>query len=375
MSIIQARRLLGPDGLVPDGWVQVARERIRAWGTGVPPGPVDVFVRGLVAPGFVDVHAHGGGGASFGSDLKQVTTVIATHLRHGTTTMVASLVTAGIADLSDQIAALSHLVADGRLAGIHLEGPWLAPSHRGAHSESLLVAPSAGDADRLLDAGAGAVRMVTIAPELPGATAAIERLVARGVVVAVGHTGADYDTTRTAIAAGATGATHLFNAMPDVLHRSPGPALALWRDPAVWVELVADGVHVHPGLVCHVISTKPDRVVLVTDAMSAAGAGDGDYELGGLPVEVRSGVARLAGTTTIAGSTLTLDRAVRTAVAAGADLETTLRAVTCHPADYLGLADAGRITDGARADLVCLDDDLMVTGVMYRGQWAVGPPK
>jgi len=329
----------------------------------------DLRVDGIVSPGFVDVHSHGGGGANFCADPDQVTTVLATHLAHGTTTMIGSLVTDSLAEIEQEVRTLAKFVADGRLAGIHLEGPWLSPQYKGAHPENLLIDPVIADIDRLLEAGVGCVRMVTIAPEKPGALAAIRHLAERGVVVAVGHTAADLDTAKAAIAAGARGATHLFNAMPDILHRAPGPGLALWHDPDVWVELICDGVHVHTDLIAQVMATKPDKTVLITDAMAAAGSDDGDYVLGQLPVEVRQGVAHIAGTTTVAGSTLTLSRAVRTAVAAGVGLETALLSATAHPADYLGLTDVGRLAPGTWADLVCLDDDLNVTQVMRHGQW------
>ena len=367
MTLISARRLLGPSGLV-EGWVEVVSDRVAAWGEGRPGADPDLVVD-VVCPGFVDVHSHGGGGANFCSDPAQVRQVLAAHASHGTTTMVASLMTGPLDDMAEQARHLSAFVADGSLAGIHLEGPWLAESYKGAHPASLLLDPKIPDISRLLEAGGPAVRTVTLAPERPGGLDAVRFVSERGVVVAVGHTAADYDTTCQGIEAGARGATHLFNAMPEILHRAPGPGLALWRDPRVWVELICDGIHVHPALIAHVMATKPDKAVLVTDAMAGAGCHDGDYTLGELPVEVRGGVARLAGASTIAGSTLTLDRAVRTAVAAGVDPVTALRAATSNPADYLGLKDVGRIEQGAWADLVCLTDDLVPIHVMRHGEW------
>jgi len=365
MPVIAARRLLLPDGLVEDGWAQVGDGRVVAVGTGRPPEPPsDLF--DLVSPGFVDVHSHGGGGAHFADGAEGARTVLATHLAQGTTTMLASLATASLDDLAAGVRRLAPLVEAGELAGVHLEGPWLAPEHNGAHEASLLRDPAPGDVQRLISAGP--VRLVTIAPERLGGLEAIAWLAGHGVVVAVGHTAADEACAQAAIAAGASGATHLFNAMPELLHRTPGPALALWRAPDVWVELICDGVHVATGLVAHVMTTKPDRCVLVTDAMAAAGAGDGDYRLGNLGVEVRDGVARLAGQPTIAGSTLTLGRAVRTAVGAGVPLELALRAATSHPADYVGLS-VGRLAPGCFADLVALDGDLEVVRVMRRGAW------
>jgi N-acetylglucosamine-6-phosphate deacetylase len=355
--------------LAGGGWVEVAGERVTAWGWGTPPSPPDVVIDGLLAPGYVDVHSHGGGGANFGANRADVETVLAAHLGHGTTTMIASLVTGRIDDLEVAVRSLADLADEGLVAGTHLEGPWLAREYKGAHPEDLLVDPALADVARLIEAGRGTVKMVTIAPERAGALDAIAYLAGQGVVAAVGHTAADYDTARAAIARGARGTTHLFNAMPPLLHRAPGPVLAQWADPRVWVELVCDGIHLHPDLVAHVMATKPDRCVLVTDAMAAAAFADGDYILGELPVEVRDGIAHIAGTNTIAGSTLTLDKAVRTAVGAGVPVELALTAATSHPADYLGLTGVGRIAEGTWADVIALDDGLNVTRVMRRGTW------
>lgn len=363
--IIAAHQLFDGEGFRP-GWVRVEGQTIAEVGTGPAPHPPQATAH-FLAPGFVDVHAHGGGGASFiTEDPAEIATAAAAHAAHGTTTIIASLVTASPATLARQVDALTRAVERGTIAGIHLEGPWLAPEYAGAHDPALLTTPTPRAVAALLDRGA--IRMVTIAPELPGALEAIALLASRGVVAAIGHTNADHATTRAAIAAGARGATHLFNAMPPLHHRSPGPVLALWQE-QVFVELIVDGVHVAPELAAFVMTTIPDRAVLITDAMAAAGAGDGDYPLGALPVTVRDGVARIAGTTTIAGSTLTLDRAVRTAVAAGVDPALALRAATSTPARYLDLAGVGRIAEGYRADLVVLDKDLAVARVMRGGRW------
>lgn len=364
--IIQARRLLTPDGLTDDGWVEIEGAVVTDWGTGRPLNPPDEEFD-LVSPGFVDVHTHGGGGVNFADGESAARTVLATHLACGTTTMMASLVTAPPDAILTSIDALTPMVEAGELAGIHLEGPWLAPEYKGAHDAALLRDPALPEVHELVTAGP--VKMVTIAPERPGALTAIRWLTARHVMASVGHTAADDASARAAIEAGARGATHLFNAMPDLLHRAPGPALPLWTAPDVWVELVCDGVHVAADLVALVMMTKPDRCVLVTDAMAATGVGDGDYRLGALSVEVRGGVARLAGSTTIAGSTLTLDRAVRVAVGAGVPLELALQAATSHPADYIGLPGVGRLDRGCFADLVVLDEKLEVAKVMRRGAW------
>jgi len=351
------------------GFVEVDGDRVVGVGAGSPDGmPVETV--DTLAPGYVDVHSHGGGGAAFATDdPADVHTVLATHRARGTTTMMASLVTAPLGVLEQQVSLLAPLAMSGLIAGIHLEGPWLAVAHRGAHPENLLCDPNNDDVARLLDAGKGMVRMVTLAPERPNALTATRFIVERGSVVAVGHTDGDYDAAHAGVEAGATGATHLFNGMPELLHRQPGPALALWRDPRVWLELICDGIHTNLDLIAHVVASAPRRVVFITDAMAAVGVGDGDYMIGETPVEVRGGVARVKEDGRIAGSTLTLDRAVRIAVSAGVDQADALRAATENPAAYLGLEQVGRLAPGCRADLLDLDAELNVRRVMWGGQW------
>ncbi len=369
--LFSADRVLFPDADAPvAGYLEVTGDRIVAAGAGAPPRPADEHLAGIVVPGYVDVHSHGGGGASFVTEDPDVARqALAAHRRLGVTTMVASLVTGALPDLARQVSCLAGLAESGELAGIHLEGPWLALKYKGAHPPQLLTDPDPAEVAALLDAGRGTVKMVTIAPERAGALDSIRLMTAQGVVAAIGHTDADYDTCRAAIDAGATGATHLFNAMAPLRHRDPGPVLALWEDPRVYLELIMDGVHVRPELVAFVAASTPARVVFVTDAMAAAASSDGDYVLGELPVEVRDGVARIAGTDTIAGSTLTLDRAVRNAVAAGIPFAQAVRAATQVPADYLSLPDVGRLAAGKQADVAVLDDDLRVTRVLHRGAW------
>ncbi|WP_432493938.1 N-acetylglucosamine-6-phosphate deacetylase [Kineococcus auxinigenes] len=358
---------------LPGGWVLLRGARVVATGTGEPPhapGAEVLDATGhLVVPGFVDLHCHGGAGASFGGTgdaaVAAARTVAAAHRAHGTTTLLASLVTRPVAELAGTLAALAGLVAEGVLAGVHLEGPWLSPQHRGAHDAALLRTPEPADVDRLL--GTGLVRVVTLAPELPGGLDAVRRVTGHGALAAVGHTGADESTTRAAVDAGARLATHLFNAMPPVHHRRPGPVLALLDDERVAVELIADGVHLHPLTLAHAARTAgPARTALVTDAMAAAGAGDGTYRLGGLDTAVTGGVARLAaGGGAIAGSTLTLDRALRFAVtAAGIALDDALAAVTTVPAALLGRADRGHLEPGATGGAVVLDEGLRVLRVV-----------
>jgi N-acetylglucosamine-6-phosphate deacetylase len=373
-TLLTGRELLRP------GWIEVSGAVVVAVGEGAAPGRADHVLGAVtVVPGFVDTHLHGGGGANFSAASHDETaTAVAFHRRHGTTTLVASLVTAERVDLTYQVGELAHDVRGGLLDGIHLEGPWLSTNRCGAHQPTLMRDPDPAEIDRILEVGRGAVRMVTIAPEREGALAAIRQLVDAGVVTAVGHTDGSYAQTRAAIDAGATVATHLFNAMRPIQTREPGPVIALLEDPRVTVELITDGVHVDPALYRHVCrSAGPDRVSLVTDAMAAAGMADGRYWLGPLAVDVVNGIARVADSDTIAGSTATMDHQFRFAVEhSGLPRDEALmagvRQSSINPARALGLP-AGELAPGAIADAVVLDDDLAVAGVMRVGSWVVEP--
>lgn len=368
---LAAEQIFTGDAVLSPGWVEVTDQTLTGIGSGGPPAAPSQRSSWL-APGLVDVHCHGGGGASFDQpDDEATATALRTHRERGTTTTIASLVTASTANLVRQVSHLAGWVERGELAGIHLEGPWLAPERKGAHEESLLTAPTESVIAEVLAAGRGTVKMATLAPELPGAEAATRLLTEAGVMVAVGHTAADYATAKAALSWGARGATHLFNAMPLLNHRDPGPILALLRNPAVWLELIADGVHVDPELVAWTLQTYPSRVVLITDAMAAAGFGDGGYLLGNLTVDVCDGVARLTSTGAIAGSTLILADAVTKCFSWGVEPAQVLAASTVQPAQYLGL-DAGRLQVGQTADLVLLDDRLRVQRTLRQGTWVGG---
>lgn len=373
-TLLTGRELLRP------AWIDVSGETVRAVGAGAPPGPADRQLGAVtVVPGFVDTHVHGGGGASFSTARPGDTaTAVEFHRRHGTTTLIASLVTATPAELLRQVGALADEVRGGVIAGIHLEGPWLSASRCGAHDPDLLRDPDAAELDRVLSLGSNTIRMVTLAPERDGGLDAIRRVVDAGAVAAVGHTEATYEQTRAAIDAGATVGTHLFNAMRPIHHREPGPVIGLLEDPRVTVEVIADGVHLAPALYRHVTrGAGQDRVSLVTDAMSAAGMADGAYRLGPLAVDVVDGVAHVAGTQTIAGSTATMDRLFRFAVRHSGlprdeALVQAVHQMSVNPARALGLPDAG-LTPSASADLVVLDAELNVAGVLRRGSWVVEP--
>ncbi len=350
-----------------DGW----RGGAEAAGTGTS---VIDLAGGYLTPGFVDMHCHGGGGAPFGGTLDQARTAVSAHRRHGTTRVVASLVSAPEPNLIDQLAGIADWLPElPGLLGSHLEGPFLDSGHRGAHDPGALRSPDPDTVDRLLAAARGTLRQLTIAPELDGAPSAIRQLSGHGVTVAVGHTGADYGQTVAAFAAGATLLTHAFNAMPGIHHRAPGPVAAALDDDRVTLELVADGHHVLPAAMRLLTRSAPGRVALVSDAMAAAAAEDGDYTLGALAVTVRGGVATVACTDTIAGSTLTLDAALRRAVhEVGLSVQEAVASVTAVPAAALGVADRyGSLRVGRTADLVLLDADLLVDRVWFEGDEVV----
>ncbi|WP_167121019.1 N-acetylglucosamine-6-phosphate deacetylase [Amycolatopsis viridis] len=367
-------RLALPEGLVDDGWLVVTGGTIAGIGTGTPPPGEQVDVGGAyVVPGFVDAHCHGGGGGSFSSgDPKEIATAIKAHRRHGTTTMLASLVSDPVRALVDQMAVLRELVTDGELAGIHLEGPFIAASRCGAHDPAVLREPDTATVDALLRAGHGAVRMVTLAPELPGGVRAVRQLAEAGVIAAIGHTDGTEEQIRPAIDAGATVATHLFNGMRPLHHREPGPIGVLLDDERITIELICDLVHVHPTVLRMAARyAGRGRTTLITDAMSATDAADGRYHLGRLEVDVRDGVATLADTGSLAGSTLTMDAAFRNLVrGAGLSVPDAVRATSGRPAELLGLDDRlGSLRTGLAADLVVLDGDLRPARVLRHGTW------
>ncbi|MFB6892641.1 N-acetylglucosamine-6-phosphate deacetylase [Kitasatospora sp. NPDC056327] len=373
---LSGARLVLPGGVVEGDRLAVEGERIAGLGGAGTPGDLDLTGY-TVVPGFVDLHVHGGGGASYASGIAEEALKVArTHLEHGTTTTVASTVTGEIDDLIRQAAVLSELVEDGVLAGIHFEGPFISHNRCGAHRPDLLREPDPALVRKLVDAARGHARMVTLAPELPGGLDSVRMLADLGVIAAVGHTDSDYAKTLEAIEAGATVATHLFNAMPGIAHRAPGPIVALLEDERVTVELINDGVHLHPSVLDLAYRTAgASRVALITDAMGAAGMGDGLYPLGPLQVEVRNGVARLVEGGAIAGSTLTLDVAFKRSVTVnGLGLVQAVESLSAVPARLLGLADrVGSLEPGKFADLAVVDSATYdLVAVMRRGEWITG---
>ncbi|MFI8522164.1 N-acetylglucosamine-6-phosphate deacetylase [Streptomyces sp. NPDC085481] len=373
-TVLAGARVVLPTGIVENGRVIVENGRIAGAAEGAP--ALDLTGHWLV-PGFVDIHNHGGGGASFTSGtVDEILTGVRTHRLHGTTTVVASFVTGEMDYLTQRAGLLSELAEQGDIAGIHFEGPFISPCRKGAHDETLLRDPEPAEVRKLIDAARGRASMVTLATELPGGIDSVRLLAEHGVIAAIGHTDATYEQTRAAIDAGATVATHLFNAMPGLGHRAPGPIAALLEDERITVELINDGTHLHPAaleLAFH--HAGPERVAFITDAMDAAGFGDGRYMLGPLEVEVRDGVARLVEGGSIAGSTLTLDRAFkRAATIDKLPVESVVQAISANPAKLLGVYDrVGSLEPGKDADIVVLDENFELKGVMRKGAWVVEP--
>jgi N-acetylglucosamine-6-phosphate deacetylase len=369
-------RVVAPDKVIDDGVVVVDGDRITFVGAAADvkddlPEPV-----GTLLPGLVDIHCHGGGGASFTlGDDAEVSAAAAHHLAQGTTSVVASAVTDSPDRMLASVRASAAAAARGEVAAIHLEGPFLSSARCGAQDPRHLLHPDLGLARDLLEAGEGFVRMMTLAPELPGAETLADLLVERDVVAAVGHTEASASITARVLGRQRAGlATHLFNGMPSLHHRAPGPvggALAAAAQGNARVELIADGVHLADETVALVFTLLgSDRIVLVTDAMAAAGMDDGDYQLGPQAVTVREGVARLRGGASIAGGTARLVEVVRRVVQrAGVGLVDAVASASRVPAAVLGLDDVGSLTAGLRADLLLVDEDLRPEQVMRAGEW------
>lgn len=335
----------------------------------VEPGGRDDVV---LAPGLVDVHCHGGGGHEFGRGDDAAAARL--HHAHGSTTVVASLVSATDDRFRTAVDALAPLVAADVVAGIHLEGPFLALSQCGAHEPTLLRDPDVRLVDELAERG-GRLVMVTLAPERTGASVFVDHLLEAGVVVAVGHTEAPVgvvgDVFARAGAAGTSGvATHLYNGMPPLAEDSPGPVAAVLVAAgrgSAWVELIADGVHLAASTVRATFDLVGERVVLVSDATAATGLGDGPHELGDLPVVVTGRESRLVEGDSLAGSVTPLSDCVRTAIDMGVEPTAAFAAATTHPAAVLGRDDIGHLRPGARADVLELDPDLTLLRTWRRG--------
>lgn len=388
-TVFVGAEVVTADAVLPHGWVAVDGDRIVALGpatagagTVIPDRIVDgatiVDLSGRrLLPGLIDLHVHGAAGATFDAGAADIATGLAAHRRCGTTRSLVSLVTAAVPTMIERLGvAAEYTQADPHVLGLHLEGPFLSEARRGVHDPAQLRSPEPAVLQQLLAAGGGQLRVLTLAPELSGGLAAVRACVEAGVHAAVGHSDADYPTALAAFEAGADLVTHAFNGMRPLHHRDPA-IIGAAMDAGVVLEAINDGVHLHPATVRLLRSIAPGRVALVTDAMAAACAADGEYSLAGFPVRVSGGVARLVSEDpevpgSIAGSTLTMDVAVRRAVQdVGMPVVEAVAAASLVPAEYLGVADDfGSIAAGRVADLVVTDADWSVRAVMVSGEWA-----
>lgn len=393
--------IVTPTEVIADGLLVTADDRI-TWvgevsnaqdaGHGAALGEANQVPTGsYILPGLVDGHCHGGGGASFPDATTAAEAAIAAreHLRHGTTSLIASLVTADRETLLERVATLTELCAAGELAGIHLEGPFLSAARCGAQNPDHMQVPDADLVRAVGEKAQGFFATMTIAPELEGmlgADGVIAALADVGALPSIGHTDAHYEVVEEAIAlsveklqgwdarASLPTATHLFNGMRPLHHRDPGPIAACLAGAArgdIIVELIADGTHLHPATVRSVFElVGPDAIMLVTDAMAAAGMPDGEYDLGPVRVRVTEGVARLVDGDSIAGGTAHLLDVVRSTVAAGISLVEAVRAGSATPARALGLEETvGALHAGLRADVLVTDGELNPLAVARAGQW------
>jgi N-acetylglucosamine-6-phosphate deacetylase len=384
-TAIYASRILTPQDEILDGVILVEETRIAAIGhrdeVHVPPGSLDYVATGLtVVPGFVDIHIHGAGGHDvMEGNARALDKITSTVARYGTTARLATTVTASPEETCKSLEGIAHYIRNhekqeesprlaAEILGIHLEGPFISKVRRGVHPTESIARPSLELLETFFKAADGLVRILTLAPEIPGATEMIQAAVAAGVVAAMGHTDANYDQARAAIRAGVRHAVHTFNAMRPFTHRDPGVLAAIMTDVDITAEIIADGVHVAGPAIQVLLGAKGfDTVILVSDGIAATGMADGTYRLGTTEAIVENGVARNS-EGKLAGSTLTLDRALRNIVALGVPIVDAIRMATVLPARRLGLAGKkGILAVGADADLVVLTPELQVAGVMTRG--------
>jgi N-acetylglucosamine-6-phosphate deacetylase len=345
--IISAATVLIDQELRKEVWLDIEDDVIRSINSGTTP-EYDLRLEGILLPGFVDIHCHGGGGAYFASLTDaEITQVISTHRAGGTVVSLASLVTEPIPDLLKQIMRLVPFAQRGEIAGIHLEGPYLSHARCGAHNPDLLRTPTIAEVQTLLDAGQGFIKMITIAPELDNALEVIEYLAKSGVIAAIGHSQSDAATAQAAIDRGASVVTHFNNAMPKVVDGPGTMNSAVLNELRVSLELILDGEHVATNIAREVFEAAPNRVVMITDAMSAAGSTDGNYKIAGLEVSVKDGVARLVSNGSLAGSTLTMAKAFSHALnEIGISITEAVHAASTLPALILGRSDLGEIAVG-----------------------------
>ncbi|KDM91678.1 N-acetylglucosamine-6-phosphate deacetylase [Photobacterium galatheae] len=375
---IRARRLLTESGWLAHTAVYIEQGRITAI---EPINAVDDSAQwdaDILIPALIDTHVHGGAGADVMDGSHEALETLSQYLAsQGVGAFLATTVTAPMSDIEVALRQVVRSQAQGvsgaELLGSYLEGPYFTPENKGAHPESLFRDPTPEELDHLITVSKGSLRVVALAPENPKALTAIRYLKSRGVNVMLGHTNADYDTTRAALDAGANGLVHCFNGMKGVHHREPGTVGAGLSHDTAAIELIADGHHVHPAVMNICCRCAPDRLVLISDAMRAAGMPDGQYQLGEMQVTMKDGVVRTA-VGGLAGSTLSLSRAIKTMVNdVGQPLEKAVEMASLIPARLLGIDDRlGSIATGKSASFVALNHDyqVMATWVNGRQVWS-----
>jgi N-acetylglucosamine-6-phosphate deacetylase len=381
-TLIHAGWALTPTGKITDAGILIRDGVIEAIGPregmSVPADATEISAKEKAAtPGFVDVHIHGAGGRDvMEATPEAMATVTKTVAKHGTTSIVATTVTASAEDICKSAEGIAKYIATqhesneprAEVLGIHFEGPFLSEVRRGVHPAEWLRLPSAELLERFVAAAGGNARILTLAPELLGAMPCIDAAIKAGMVVGIGHTDATYEQARAAIAHGAHHAVHVYNAMRPFSHRDSGVIGAILTTPNVTAELIADGVHVEEAAMRLLLQAKSaDCVILVSDGISATGMPDGKYMLGQFEVIVSGGVCRNS-EGKLAGSTLTLDRALRNVVALGKSFEDTTRMLTLNPAGLLGVEfKKGALRVGADADVLLMDEAMQLAGVWVRG--------
>jgi N-acetylglucosamine-6-phosphate deacetylase len=380
-SIITAARLVtpvewieSPVVTVHDGHITAVESRSA---TEIPAGPRLDFQGLILAPGFIDIHIHGGAGRdAMEADESALAQIELQLVKHGVTAYLPTTVTAPHERILAALDGLGKVIAapkrnQGRAAplGIHLEGPFISHDKRGVHPPQNLVRPTPQTFDTFWQVSAGSIRMMTIAPELPGAVETIRYARTLGVHSSLGHSNATYQEAQSGISAGADHATHTFNAMRALDHRDPGILGAVLENNELTADIIADGIHVHPSVVNLFLRAKgADRAILITDAISATGMPDGVYKLGDFEVQVSNGRCEYQGK--LAGSVLTLDRAVRNVMTfAGWELQQAVKLATLNPARRLGISDQrGLVAPGRRADLVVLTPEGQVVHTIIGGE-------
>jgi N-acetylglucosamine-6-phosphate deacetylase len=378
---LQGVHLVDAQFELPGGNITLDGERIQA--VGEPDGLPDTVIDAtgmIVMPGFIDVHTHGGGGHNLQTvDPEEIRGYERWAPQTGVTSFLMAVVGTPDALPEAQLRAAVQAIesrtpgAGAEPLGIHLEGPYLNVKRRGAHRVSWLRMPDVAEIERVLALTSGHLRLITLAPELPGATAMIERLLAAGVTVSIGHSDANYEQTQEAIRLGVTHATHCCNAMRPLLHRDPGPLGAIAQTHQISGELIADGVHVHPAMMNIVIkSLGPERTIVITDALSGAGLPEGTpFDFAGQPARLVDGAARLADGT-LTGSILTMDQALRNIVQmTEASLQQAVGMLTLNPARAAQVAERkGRLQAGYDADIALLDTSLTLQATFCQGKLA-----